>query len=405
MSLELSSKYKSLYTSNCRYFIITGGRGSAKSFAVNTFLTHLTFQQRHKILFTRYTLTSAGVSIIPEFLEKPELLGLSGHFYDIKNNVLNTTTKVEVLFRGIKTSSGNQTAALKSIQGVSTWVLDEAEELVDESSFDTIDLSVRNPFVQNRVILIMNPTTKEHFIYERFFEDMGVQPGFNGVKDDVCYIHTDYRDNKHLPDSVLRSFQRMKEQRPEKYKNVVLGGWLDRAEGVVFKNWSLGEFDTSLPYIFGQDYGYSNDPTTLIKVAVDKKLKRIYLHECLYKPELTTTEIARINIDYAGKHTIIGDNSEPRLINELRKLGSDVRPSVKGPDSIRIGISRMLDYEIVITPTSNNLIKEFNNYAWNDKKSGVPIDKWNHAIDAVRYALEMLLGKVKQPVKVSYLDI
>ena len=243
----------------------------------------------------------------------------------------------------------------------------------------------------------MNPATKEHFIYERFFERTGVTPGFNGIKDDVCYIHTDYRDNiKHLPESVIKSFDRMKEQRPDKYKNVVLGGWLERAEGVIFRNWCYGDFDRSLPIVYGQDYGYANDPSTLIKVAVDKKKKRIYLDECFYRQGLTTSDLIGLNKSHANKGLIVGDNSEPRLIAELRRGGVNVKPSEKGPDSIRMGINRMLDYEIVITSQSTNLAKELNNYAWNNKKSGVPIDKWNHGLDAVRYALEVLMGK---PIK------
>ena len=84
------------------------------------------------------------------------------------------------MFKGIRTSSGNQTAALKSLNGVTTFVLDEAEELVDENTFDKIDFSVRTQDKQNRCIMIMNPTTKEHWIYQRFFQNMGVPEAYNG---------------------------------------------------------------------------------------------------------------------------------------------------------------------------------------------------------------------------------
>lgn len=405
MNLNLSPKYEPLWRTKCRYIIITGGRGSAKSFAANTFLAHLTFQPLNKILFTRYTLVSASMSIIPEFLEKPKLLGCDEHFTETKNNVKNNYSGVDIMFRGIKTSSGNQTANLKSIQGVSTWVIDEAEELVDETTFDTIDLSIRSPHVQNRVIIIMNPTTKEHFLFPRFFESMGVQPGFNGEKGDVCYIHTDYRDNiKNLPESVLRSFDRMKEKRPERYKNVVLGGWLEKAEGVIFRNWTIGDFDNSLSIVFGQDYGYANDPSTLVKVAVNKSKKIIYLDESFYLPHQSTSQITELNKRYSGTKLIVGDNAEPRLIAEIRSKGVNIKASEKGPDSIRIGISRMLDYDMVVTPTSINLIKELNNYAWNDRKSQTPIDRHNHIIDAVRYALEVLIGK-RPPKKTEIREI
>ena len=164
-----------------------------------------------RILFTRYTMTSAHLSIIPEFLEKIGLLGFEDVFSINKSEVLNLSNKSDILFRGIKTSAGNQTASLKSLQGISCWVLDEAEELVDEDIFDTIDLSIREKDIQNRVVLILNPVTKEHWIYKRFFQDKGVEAGFNGVKDNVCYIHSTYLDNKeNLSQSFLERIETIK---------------------------------------------------------------------------------------------------------------------------------------------------------------------------------------------------
>ena len=161
---QINEKFKPLFLNDSRYFVITGGRGSMKSFSVTTFLLLLTYENEQTILFTRYTLTSADISIIPEFIEKIELANLENDFAITKNEIINLKTGSKILFKGIKTSSGNQTAALKSISGVTTWVLDEAEELTDEETFDKIDFSIRHKSKQNRVILILNPTTKEHFI-------------------------------------------------------------------------------------------------------------------------------------------------------------------------------------------------------------------------------------------------
>jgi len=168
--IELNNKFQPLQQSDSRYFIVTGGRGSSKSYSVNTMLLMLTYEAGHTILFTRYTLTSAYVSIIPEFLDKIETLGLQDHFHITKSEIRNRLSGSSIIFKGIKSSSGDQTANLKSLTNISTWVMDEAEELVDENIFDKIDLSVRNQKVQNRVILILNPTTKEHWIYRRFLK-------------------------------------------------------------------------------------------------------------------------------------------------------------------------------------------------------------------------------------------
>ena len=366
--------------------------GSSKSFGVGTFSSLLSFESGHKILFTRQTMTSAHLSIIPEFQEKIDLMELNKFFQVSKSEIKNIQSNSEIIFRGIKTSSGDQTANLKSLQGVTTWILDEAEELTDETTFDKINLSIRQKGKQNRVILILNPATKEHWIYKRFFESVGVQEGFNGIKGNVTYIHTTYLDNiDNLDISFINEIDRIKQTNPNKYKHQILGGWLDKAEGVVFTNWKIGEFNPdNLQTSFGQDYGYSIDPTTLIEVAIDRKNRKIYLKECYYKTRLTTTEIAILNKQFADRKLIIGDNAEGRLIDELNRLGNNITRCDKPP--ISFGISLMQDYEIIIEPNSLNIIKEFNNYVYLDKGSKLYIDNHNHSIDAVRYNVVYHLG-------------
>jgi phage terminase large subunit len=238
------------------------------------------------------------------------------------------------------------------------------------------------------VILILNPTTKEHFIYDKFFESKGIDQGSTLIKNDTTYIHTTYLDNiENLSESFLNQVEIIKERRPEKYKHTILGGWLDKAEGVIFNNWQLGEFKEVGVSVFGQDYGFSNDPTTLVKTNIDKTNKIIYVQLLYYKQALTTSQIARLNSDYAEKNLIVGDNSEPRLISELNALGNNVVATIKGADSVIYGITLLQDYDLIVSEDSVDLIKELNNYCWLEKKSKTPIDKHNHAIDALRYAV------------------
>ena len=390
--IELHHKYKPL-GNDTRYFVVTGGRGSGKSYSVNSLLVALTYEKGHVILFTRYTMASAHISIIPEFVEKLEELDVLEDFHITKDEITNLQTGSKIIFKGIKTSSGDQTANLKSLQGVTTWVLDEAEELVHEDIFDKIDLSIRAKHKDNRVILILNPTTKEHFIYKRFFEGRGVQGGSNTTKEDVTYIHTTYKDNReNLSDSFLKQIQNTKERRPERYKHQILGGWLEKAEGVIFTNWKLGKFREVSPSVFGQDYGFSNDPTTLVQTSIDRDAKVIYLKQHIYKQGLTTSQIADMNRRFAKDSLIIGDGAEPRLISELNALGNNVTPAIKGADSIIYGISLLQDYDLVIDEDSVDLVKELNNYSWLEKKSQTPTDKFNHLIDAVRYSVSYQLS-------------
>jgi len=366
-----------------RYFLMTGGRGSGKSFALALFLCDIAAKEKQIILYTRFTLQSAHISIIPEFIEKLEIMGMIGDFDITKTEITHKYTGSRILFRGIKTSAGNQTAALKSIQGVTTWVLDEAEELVEENTFDKIDESVRERGIQNRVIIVLNPTHTSHWIYLKWFEER--QP-------DTCYLHSSYLMNiRNLSDSFVEKAKSVQIKNPTAYKNRFLGEWMNAAEGVVFENWHEGDFDNNLALdCFGQDYGFADDPSTLVHVAVDKKNRKLYIDECFALQGLPTSKIAELNKHHATR-IIIADSAEPRLIDELRREHKiNIKPAIKGPGSITAGITGMLDYEIIVTSRSVNLKKELRNYIYLDKGSKVYIDDYNHSIDATRYAFQFL---------------
>ena len=383
--MEKHNSTWNLLGSKSRYFVITGGRGSGKSFEVGRFVTLLSFEQGHKILFTRQTMTSAHLSIIPEFKEKIELLNLDNLFSISKSEIKNKQSNSEIFFKGLKTSSGDQTANLKSLQGVTTWILDEAEELTDEDTFDKINLSIRSNEKQNRVILILNPATKEHWIYKKFFEQEGIKEGFNGTKGNTTYIHTTYEDNiKNLGVSFLQEVEKIKINNPSKYEHVILGGWLDKADGVVFTNWEFGAFNPNyLQTSFGMDFGFSIDPDALAEVAIDLKNKILYVKEHIYQRGLKTHELSKMLIEKTKGGLIIADSAEPRLIDDLRFQKVNIQAVKKG--TIESGIVRMQDFKIIVEPNSTNIAKELNNYCYLNKGSRLYVDNWNHIIDAIRY--------------------
>lgn len=365
---------------------MTGGRGSGKSFSAQTILTNKCIAEDTGVLFTRYTMVSAHKSIIPEFQEKIELLG-GQSLVDITKTDVKFYNGSIMSFTGIKTSSGDQTANLKSLKGYNIWVIDEAEELTDESMFDKIDLSFRDKTRQNLIVIILNPSTKEHWIYKRFFEQMGVQEGFNGEKGGVCYIHTTYLDNiKHLSDSFLQRVEQIRKNNPKKYKHVILGGWLDKLDGVVFENWEYGEFNpNNLQTSFGMDFGFSVDPDTLTEVAIDKARKIIYVKECIYQNGLKTDDLAKMVKHYANDKLIISE-VDPRLVEDLKHRGCNIRQHKKG--KIEVGVQKMLEYKIIVEPNSANIAKELNHYIYSDKASKLYVDDNNHAIDGIRYNVE-----------------
>jgi PBSX family phage terminase large subunit len=214
--------------------MLYSGRGGAKSFHVADFLLKLSYEPGHTILYTRWTMVSAILSIIPEFIDKITRYGLEDVFEITQNQITNKATGVTIIFRGIRTSQGTNTAALKSISGVTTLVIEELEDVPTEDIFDTIDLSIRHLTLQNRIIGILNPTFKGHWVYKRFFSRLPKE-NFNGTFDGCTYIYTSYLTNReNLAASFIEQANRVKAQNVLRYKHLFLGSWLDDADGLLW---------------------------------------------------------------------------------------------------------------------------------------------------------------------------
>lgn len=386
--------YHPLYTNNEKFIIlITGGRGSGKSFNASTFIERLTFEMTpvdkivHQILYTRYTMVSANISIIPEMMEKIELDGTTKYFKTTKTDIVNRMTGSRIMFRGIKTSSGNQTAKLKSIQGITTFVCDEAEEWTSEEEFDKIMLSIRKKGIQNRIIIIMNPCDSNHFIYKKYIENTHRLVDIDGVQvqisthPNVLHIHTTYFDNiANLSPEFLNEVQEMKEKNPEKYAHVVIGRWADVAEGAVFKKWGIvDEFPMWCKKVaIGLDFGYTNDPTAAIRCGIIDNA--LYLDEIDYRTGLLSCDIIKVLRPWNLR--VIADSADPRLIQEIHNGGIKIYPVEKGQGSVNAGIDKMQGMEMYITRHSYNLQREYRNYVWAKDKDGnyinEPEDHDNH---------------------------
>ena len=409
--IEPQAIYHPLYTDNEKFIIlITGGRGSGKSFNASTFIERLTFEMTeaekivHQILYTRYTMVSAGMSIIPEMMEKIELDGTIKYFKTTKTDIVNKMTKSRIMFRGIKTSSGNQTAKLKSIQGITTFVCDEAEEWTNEEEFDKIMLSIRKKGIQNRIIIIMNPCDSNHFIYKKYIENTHKLVEIDGVQvqvsthPNVLHIHTTYQDNlNNLSPEFLKEVEDMKVSNPEKYAHVVIGRWADVAEGAVFKKWGIvKEFPTWAKKVaLASDWGYTNDPSTGIRCGIVDN--RLYVDELFYETGMLTNAIAEKLKPWGLK--VYGDSADPRLIQEIKNRGVNIYPVDKFPGSIKAGIDKIHEMELFVTERSYHIIEELRKYVWDKDKDGhyinEPVDAWNHCIDPIRYyILGHILGRI-----------
>lgn len=410
--------YHPLYTDKEKFIIlITGGRGSGKSFNAATFIERLTFELTpaekivHQILYARYTMISASMSVIPELLEKIELDGTGKYFSSTKTDVVNKMTKSRIMFRGIKTSSGNQTAKLKSIHGITTFVCDEGEEWTNETDFEKIMLSIRQKGIQNRIIIIMNPTDSNHFIYKRYIEKTHKLVEIDGVQvqisthPNVLHIHTTYFDNvDNLGEQFVNEVQQMKIDNPEKYAHTVIGRWADVAEGAVFKKWGIvKEFPKECKKVgIGSDWGYTNDPSTGIRCGIIDN--RLYVDELFYQTGMLTNAIADVLRPW--KLRVYGDSADPRLIQEVKNRGVNIYPVDKFPGSIKAGIDKIHEMELFVTERSYHIMEELRKYVWDKDKDGhyinEPIDAWNHCIDPIRYyVLAAILGRILKAKNVS----
>ena len=403
--IEVQDIYKPMYTDRQHFIILlTGGRGSGKSFNAATFITRLTFEEGHKILYTRYTMTSAQLSIIPEFTEKIDLDGVGKYFNVTQRDIENTRSGSSVMFRGIKVSSRNQTANLKSIQGLTCFVCDELEEWVDEDSYEKLMLSIRQKGIQNRIMLICNPSDVNHWCYKKYIEKTHKIVEYDGVPvqisthPNVLHIHSTYLDNiDNLSEQFLNDVRAIKEENAKKYAHIVIGRWADAVEGVIFKSFELVDEIPSWIKKRGRglDFGYSIDPTAIIDCALHEN--DLYLDELCYKTRMLTGEI--ITELKKDDTKVMSESADPRLIDEIKNAGILIYPVDKFAGSINAGISKMLEFNLKVTRRSMNAIFELRNYAWGKDKDGEfinkPIDKYNHVIDAVRYwVLGEILGKI-----------
>lgn len=222
-------------------------------------------------------------------------------------------------------------------------------------------------------------------------------------KKDADFVIVTYKDNEACPQAAIDEIESYIDTDPEWYKVYGLGLVGDIYKGKIFPTWeTIENFPDVDGYWYGLDFGYSNDPTAVVKVLPYKE--RLYVDEILYQVELTNSQIAKLLKESGVKdEPVICDSAEPKSIQELRLFGINAIPADKGKGSINEGISFLKQKKILVTERSHNLIKENRHYKWKQDKQGnylaIPIDNFNHAIDGLRYSqsLERQPFKEKSP--------
>lgn len=415
--------YGSFWRFKGRYRVCKGSRASKKSKTMGlNIITRMMEYPEANTLVVRKVFRTLKDSCFTELKWAINRLGVQ-EFWDVKESPLEMTyrpTGQKIYFRGL--DDPLKITSITVEVGYLCWAwIEEAYEIMNEDDFNMLDESIRGAIppetgLFKQITLTFNPWNEKHWIRKRFFGEV-VKYDANGnpnykfhdswVSPDgqIFATTTNYLCNEWLDASDLKVFEDMRKNNPRRYKVAGLGGW-GIVDGLIFENWEEKTFDPAkisakagVKSAFGLDFGYTNDPTALFCGLVDQAERTIYVFDELYEKALTNAKIqSRIAAMGYGKERIKADSAEPKSIDELREAGlSRITKARKGKDSVNNGIQYIQGYKIIIHPRCVNFLTEISNYTWDVDKFGtkinVPIDDFNHLMDAMRYALEdMLVG-------------
>lgn len=384
--------YKSFWNFKGRYRVVKGSRRSKKSKTTALwFIYNIMKYEGANALVVRKTYRTLKDSCFTELKWAIHRLKVD-YLWDIKESPLEMTYKPtgqKIYFRGL--DDPLKITSITTEVGCLCWMwIEEAYEIMSEDDFDTLSESMLGDLPEGlfkQITLTFNPWNEHHWLKKRFFD----------VDDeDTLAITTNYLCNEWLSDSDIKVFETMKIKNPRRYAVAGLGGW-GIVDGLVYENWK--EFNFTLNDIrhcrtrCGLDFGYTNDPTASPIMFIDKENKILWIWDELYEKGLSNKKIyEKLSSMGYGKERFTADSAEPKSIDELKSLGMHVKGAKKGKDSINNGIQFIQDYEIRIHSRCVNFLTEISNYTWDKDKFGnklnVPIDDFNHLMDAMRYGIE-----------------
>lgn len=380
-----------------RYRVCKGSRASKKSKTTALwFIVNMMKYPQANTLVVRKTFRTLKDSCFTELKWAVHRLNVDA-WWEFKESPLEITYKPtgqKIYFRGL--DDPLKVTSITVDVGVLCWAwLEEAYEVMKEDDFNILDESIRGGVPEGSELfkqwtITFNPWNEHHWLKKRFFDN---------PDDETLALTTNYMCNEWLDAADIKVFEDMKKRNPRRYAVAGLGGW-GIVDGLVYENWREEAFDIGevssrkgVVSAFGLDFGYTNDPTTLFCGLLDQNAKQLFVFDEMYEKGLSNKRIAdNIKGMGYGKERITADSAEPKSIDELKSLGLRVKGAAKGKDSVKNGIQWIQDLEIIIHPRCVNFITEISNYTWDQDKFGtklnVPIDDFNHLMDAMRYALE-----------------
>lgn len=370
MDVPTSSVFTKNRHASTRYIFNEGGTRSTKTYSINQIAYTKALQSTTPIIF----------SVVSETMPHLKKGAMRDFLLFLKNNNLynekdhNKTDNIYQVNKSIIEFFSVDTPG--KVHGPERDYLFVNElQYIDYDTFFHLAQRTRK-----QVFADWNPTS-EFWVYEQFINN----PQY---KNDITVIHSTLLDNPFLAEEIKKDIY-LRAERDENYRDVYLLGKIGKLEGVIYPNWSYGEFDSSLPYGFGLDFGFHPDPDAMIKVAVDEKNRKIYVKECFYLNNLQISDLRKEVSLYARSHElIVADSADPRMISELRSTPLNIKGVEKKEGSVTEGIRLVQDYDIITDKESINLVKELRNHTWNDKKAGIPNKGFNHLLSGIRYYIQ-----------------
>ena len=375
MKIKTNVVFEHLLETDKKISIEQGGTRSGKTYNILLYIIfHYCLKNTKKtVTICRKTFPSVRASVMRDFFD---ILKLHKSYFEENHNKSNHEYKLNGnLVEFISLDQPQKVRGRKR----NLLFINEANELDYE---DWQQLIFRT---EDKIILDFNPSDEYHWIYDKVIP-----------RQDADFNITTYLDNSFLSGGIKEEIERLK-YTDEQYWQIYGLGVKGVSKSTIFNYVEVNQIPLDTEFIsYGADAGYTNDPTTL--VSVYRKDYDLYVKEHLYQTQMTTIDIhnkwKEVGIE---RETIYFDSAEPRLIEELRRMGWNVRPSLKGADSVNAGIDLLKRFKIHILKDSHNAIQEFRNYKWQEDRSGKminkPIDKHNHIIDALRYSTYSVLSK------------
>ena len=374
IDLKTNVVFKHLVETEKKIIVNQGGTRSGKTYNILLFIIFYYCLRNNKKVITicRKTFPALRATVLRDFisiLKKYELYREENH---------NKSSSEYSLFGNlIEFISLDQPVKVRGRKR-NLLFINEANELYFE---DWQQLLFRT---SEKIILDYNPSEEYHWIYDKIIP-----------REDTSFLKTNYLDNPFLEKTLVDEIERLK-YTDEQYWQIYGLGEKGVSKATIFNYVEYNIIPNDAEFVaLGMDFGFTNDPTAMVKVY--KKDTDLYIEEMLYRTMMTTNDIHKFLKNNIINQVIYADSSEPRIIEELRRMGWSIRPSLKGRDSVNAGIDLLKRYKLFITTSSNNAIQEFRNYKWKEDKSGkltkIPEDKNNHIIDAVRYATYSILSR------------